>query len=223
MTAANIGGSPAPDRLDPELQFRIVARRRVPAVDPRVARRDHPRDERVPARHDRADAARDAAPRSVRGGQAPDRRVGRGLRSSSLHCRRRRGDGRRSGSVSSTCRSSLANGGRRSLAGARRGRARRTSSGRRSAARSTLRSARSSARSCGCSSLEPICWVLLGSSLRRPRRRRGVLARRLARRDGRLGGRGPLVGSLACVVALGWAALYRSDLAFVRTNRRDVT
>ena len=55
------------------------ARRCVPCRDPRAARRDHPRDQRVSSRHDRADAPRDAAPRTIRCRQAPHRR-----------CRRRR-------------------------------------------------------------------------------------------------------------------------------------
>ena len=74
VAAGNIGGTAQDERFDPELQFRIAARRRVPGLDPGAPPRDHPRDQRVPPRHDRADAARDASARSVRRGQAPHRR-----------------------------------------------------------------------------------------------------------------------------------------------------
>ena len=195
------------------------ARRRVPCLDPRAARRDHPRDERVSSRHDRPDAARDAAPRSIRCRQAPHRR-----------CRRRRADrpharrGRRDGGH-------LARHPRRSPR-ARRG------GGRVSGGRSSRRCwPGSSGRPIGGAVhsqvgalvgalvwmfvLEPICWVVLG--LLDLEAVAEYLPAASLGGHGRLGGRRTCPGSRSVAVAfLGWITV-ATALAVLRTRRRDIT
>ena len=217
VTAGHIGGTTGTERLDPEFQFRLVLDAAFPASVLALAPGDHSRDERVPSRDHRADAARDAAPRALRGGQAAhgrhDRRGAHGGNARRGHRRPRR-----SGWKLSTCPSNRPK--------PRMGSVARSSSPRwralwvlRSEARSTRKSVPSSEPCSGSScSSRSAGWFWVSStwtvsrSTCRPLRWEAQWIRRTTPRPGLAPYRSRSAGRFVASV-----------LALLRTRKRDIT